>query len=79
MTEWLSISARDAIETLRTNTVYAVETPDGGWGEVRAIDDVLEQGLHMPAYRIRFASGHVRVATGDGIFRVERDVDRRNG
>ncbi len=73
MTEWLTISARDAIQTLRTNAVYALETPDGGWGEVRAIDDVLEQGLHVPAYRIRFASGHVRVATGDSIFRVERD------
>ena len=78
MTDWLIISARDAIETLRTNTVYAVETPDGGWGQVRSIDDMLEQGLHMPAYRIRFASGHVRVATGDGIFRVERGVDPRD-
>ena len=72
------ISARDAIQTLGTNAVYAVETPGGGWGEVRSIDDVLEQGLHMPAYRIRFASGHVRVVTGDGIFRVERNGDRRN-
>ena len=68
----------DAVLALGTNTVYAVETPDGGWGEVRAIDDLLEQGLHMPAYRIRFASGHAKVATGEGIFRVERDVDARN-
>ena len=71
------ISTRDAIQTLGMNTVYAVETPDGGWGEVRSIEDLLEQGLHVPAYRIRFASGHVRVATGDGIFRVERNVDHR--
>ena len=78
MTEWLIISAPGCIRTIPMNTVYAVETPDGGWGEVTSIDDMLEQGLHMPAYRIRFASGHVRVATGDVTFRIERNVDLRN-
>ena len=79
MTEWLAISAREAVEALRTRAVYAIEQPDGTWGEVTAIDDVLEQGLRTPAYRIRFVSGRVRIATGERIFRVERGAGRGNG
>ena len=74
MTEWTIISTRDAIQMLRADrVVYAVETPDGAWGVVRSIDDVLEQGLRVPAHRISFASGHVRLATGNSTFRVERE------
>ena len=68
MAEWLIISTWDAVEALSANrVVYAIETPGDEWVQVQAIEDVLEQGLRMPALRIRFASGHVRVETGAGL------------
>ena len=73
MTDWLNISTQQAMLSLRQNlVVYGAEAPDGEWGQVLAIEELLEQGLRTAVYRIRFASGDVRFGPADGGFRVEQ-------
>jgi hypothetical protein len=78
MTDWLAISTQQAILSLGQNlVVYGIETPDGQWGEVLAIEELLERGMRTAAYSIRFASGHVRVAPAGGGFRVQQPSHHR--
>ena len=73
MTDWLNITTKQAIQSLGQNlVVYGVGTHDGEWGQVLAIEELLEHGVRTAAYRIRFASGDVRFGPAGGGFRVER-------
>ena len=73
MTEWLNITTQQAIQSLGQNlVVYGVETRDGQWGQVLAIEELLEHGVRTAVYKIRFASGDVRFGLADAGFRVER-------
>ena len=72
MTDWLNISTQQAIQSLGQDlVVYGVETREGQWGQVRAIEEMLEHGVRTAVYKIRFTSGHVQVAPGGVVFRVE--------
>ena len=53
--------------------VYARESLDGGWGQVAAIEELLDQGRRTPAWTVRFVSGRARAAL-DGDFLVEREA-----
>jgi hypothetical protein len=52
--------------------VYAMESFDGGWGQVADIETLLEQGRRTPACTVRFVDGRVKVVL-DGHFLVERE------
>jgi hypothetical protein len=63
-------SVGDAIQALaQGRLVLAPESPEA-WVEVTAIEPLYEQGVLTPAYRLHFASGHVRVTVGGEQFRL---------
>ena len=52
MTDWLNITTKQAIQSLGQNlVVYGVGTHDGEWGQVLAIEELLEHGVRTAAYR----------------------------
>ena len=70
----LTTSVREAAQALREGRlVSALESPGGAWSEVRAIEALREHGVLTPAYRIRFANGHLRVTEGAERFRLSDD------
>jgi hypothetical protein len=76
MADWLIIPAGDAIRALADKRkVHALEAADE-WGEVTAIEGLVDRGLLTPNHRISLARGRVRFETGAGAFRAERERRR---
>ena len=74
MVDCLTVDESEAAQALEHGRlVYAVETPEGEWGEVERIDEFTAFGRKVPSFSVEFVGGGRRVFQPGGTFWVERD------
>ena len=74
MTDQLIVDETEAIPALAAGRlVYALETPDGDWGEVESIEEFRAKARRAPSFTVTFVSGKVRIFRRGGTFHVERE------
>lgn len=74
MMDCLTVSTPAAAQALEAGRlVYAVETPDGSWGQVERIEPFTAKGRRTQVWSVVFASGKTRVFQRGGTFWVERE------